>query len=194
MSTTTPATKEEKNLPINKYSIYEIKSGIDQTISHFLEKKKFNEHFFLQNIKIVIGLFILCFTALAYFYPQPFPKNYSAIAIGVIGYVIFSLIEWYFENYILKTVFYCGSNSEYCEKLRLKKHLKIKEIRINSDIEEYSNIYKYFFEFITDEGKFKSEEYNITANSVIDERGYIVKSEVEKQFIDKFNKEISGLK
>ena len=186
--------KEKKNIPINKYSIYEIKSGIDQVISNYMEKTGFTEYQKFSNIKIIIGLIILIGPALSYLYPLPFPENYPIIALGVAIYVIFSAVMWVFENYYLKSVFYCGANQSYCDKLRLKKHLKIQEIRINSEIEDYSPDYNLFLEFITDEGKFKSNETIIKANNVIDERGYVVRDEVIKIFSSFLKKEISELK
>ena len=47
---------EKKVLPINKYSIYELKSGIDQSISNFLESNDFKENQRLSNLKIFVGL------------------------------------------------------------------------------------------------------------------------------------------
>ncbi len=80
--------KEEKKIvkpiPINKYSIYEMKSAIDTKIVEFLEDNKFTENHFLSNIKIAVGLFCLTFTALAYFYPKPFPENYNVVLFSVI--------------------------------------------------------------------------------------------------------------
>ena len=66
------AKKDEKKvLPINKYSIYELKSGIDQCISSFLESNDFKESQRYSNLKIFVGLITLSFTALAYLYPKP---------------------------------------------------------------------------------------------------------------------------
>ena len=117
--------KETKNLPINKYSPYELKSGIDQMITKYLESQNFYEIQKYSNLKIGTGFFVCCFTALAYFYPKPFPENYQAITLGVIGYVIFSIFYWYLEQYYIKDIFYCGSNSVYCQDVRNKKHYKI---------------------------------------------------------------------
>ena len=66
---------KKKVLPINKYSIYELKSGIDQSIVGFLEANDFKESQRLSNLKIIVGLITLSFTALAYLYPKPYPEN-----------------------------------------------------------------------------------------------------------------------
>ncbi len=80
-----PVNTQEKPIPINKYSIYEMKSAIDTKITEHLEKKlEFTENYFLSNIKIAVGLLCLSFTALAYFYPKPFPENYNVVLFSVI--------------------------------------------------------------------------------------------------------------
>ncbi len=78
-----PVEKKE-HIPINKYSIYEMKSAIDTKIIEFLEENKFEENHFQSNIKIFVGLFCLSFTALAYLYPKPFPENYNVVLFSVI--------------------------------------------------------------------------------------------------------------
>jgi hypothetical protein len=76
--------KNEKVIPINKYSIYELKSAVDTRIIEYLEKEKFIENHILSNMKISVGLFCLSFTALAYLYPKPFPENYNVVLFSVI--------------------------------------------------------------------------------------------------------------
>ena len=96
---------EKKILPINKYSIYELKSGIDQCISSFLESNDFKESQRYSNLKIFVGLITLSFTALAYLYPKPYPQNYNAIVIGCIGYWIFSTLYWIIEKWVINNIF-----------------------------------------------------------------------------------------
>jgi hypothetical protein len=77
--------KENKNeIPINKYSIYEMKSAVDTKVIEFLEKNEFDENHYLSNLKIAVGLFCLVFTGLAYLYPKPFPDNYNVVLFSVI--------------------------------------------------------------------------------------------------------------
>ncbi len=80
--------KVEKPLAINKYSVHEMKSAIDTKIIEYLEENKFVESHFLSNLKILVGLFCLSFTALAYlypyFYPKPLPEIYNIVLFSVI--------------------------------------------------------------------------------------------------------------
>ena len=187
MSSSKPSTK---NIPINKYSTYELKSGIDQMIVKYLERIKFTEYQKYSNMKIFVGLLVLSFTALAYLYPKPFPENYNAILIGVIGYVIFSTIYWFLEEFYIKDIFYYGSNVVYCQNIRLKKHCKIQEITIRSKVPLGTANYNFHFDFQTEEGIVKSPENTIACDKVVDERGYVVREEVEKYFVDIFHKEL----
>ncbi len=75
---------QEKQIPINKYSIYDMKSTIDTKITEFLEASGWTENHHLSNLKIIVGLFCLSFTALAYLYPKPFPENYYVVLLSVI--------------------------------------------------------------------------------------------------------------
>jgi hypothetical protein len=75
---------EVKSTPINKYSIYEMKAAIDAKIIEYLERKEFTEHHIYCNLKILVGSFCLVFTALAYFYPKPFPENYNMVLFSLI--------------------------------------------------------------------------------------------------------------
>jgi hypothetical protein len=77
-------TETKNEIPINKYSIYELKSAVDTKIMEFLEKNGFVENHYLSNLKIGTGLFCLFFTGLAYFYPKPFPENYNVVLLSVI--------------------------------------------------------------------------------------------------------------
>ena len=183
---------KKKQIPINKYSIYELKSEIDQSIVSHLEKKEFIENHTNSNLKIVVGLITLTCTAVAYFYPKPFPLNYNAILFSVIGYGIFSTIYWYLDKHYIKNTFYCGINSSYCSKLRAKKHHVIKEIRMNSEIKDRSVIYNLWFEFVTVEGGkvFKSAISQIDCTEVCDEMGYVHRDIVAKKFDDILNKEM----
>lgn len=89
----------KKNTPINKYSIYDLKSAVDTRIVEvknmliiyfqFLEQNNFKEHHTLSNLKIVVGIISLIFTGFAYLYPKPFPDNYYLILVCVIGYINF---------------------------------------------------------------------------------------------------------
>jgi hypothetical protein len=66
-------SKNQKVLPINKYSIYELKAGIDKEIQHFLEDEDFEEIQTFSNIKIIFGLltvtciFFSCLLKILYF-------------------------------------------------------------------------------------------------------------------------------
>ena len=101
------SSSQKKIIPINKYSIFELKSGIDQAITSYLtEDLKFTENQYYSNIKILFGILTLICTAIAYFNRIPFPKNYYLIIICVIGYWIFSTIYWYIDKYVINNMFF----------------------------------------------------------------------------------------
>ena len=186
--------KEQKVLPINKYSIYELKAGIDKEIQNYLEEEEFEEIQKFSNIKIFFGFLTVSCTGMAYLYPKPFPDNYYIILFSVIGYLIFSTIYWFVDKKVIDTIFYVGKNEEYCQKLRAKKHNKIKELRIHSDIEDDKKyIYKIWFDFFIkeDENKITSSKAEIDCTEVYDERGYIHKDKVIKYFKSLFKDHIS---
>ena len=119
--------KEQKILPINKYSVYELNAGIDKEITSFLEEEDFEENHKYSNLKILFGLFTVTCMGIAYLHQKSFP--------GIYYIILFPVID---------TIFYLRANLEYCQKLRTKKHNKIKEIIILSVIEDKQQyIYKY---------------------------------------------------
>ena len=188
MSETTSSEKDKtkKNIPINKYSIFELKSGIDQQITSYLESLEFKENHKLNTFKILVGLIVVSCTATAYFYPKPFPLNYNVILYSIIIYCISSALYWYLEKRIIKNTFYVGNNSSYCDKARKGKHHQIKEIQINSEVKDRTVIYDIWFVFQVHENNqtFTSEKYTIDCTKVYDERGYAVKEEIIKYFND----------
>ena len=188
--------KEQKILPINKYSIYELKAGIDKEIVSFLEDEDFEEIQKFSNIKILFGLLTVSCTATAYLYPKPFPDNYFIILFSVIGYLIFSTIYWYIDKKVIDTIFYTGTNEEYFQKIRVKKNNKIKDMIIHSDIDDdKKHIYKIWFDFtiIGNEKKITTEKKDINCIEVYDERGYIHKDKVLKFFKALFKEQISKI-
>ena len=189
-----PDKDEKKVLPINKYSIYELKAGIDKEIQTYLEDEDFITSQRLSNLKILVGLLTVTCTGVAYLYPKPFPQNYYIILFSVIGYMIFSTVYWYVDKKVIGNIFYIGSNENFCQKYRRTKHNKVKEIIFHSDIEEKdSSIYDLWFDFITLENgkKITSEKQQIKCTEVYDERGYIHKDNVIKLFMNIFKKEVA---
>ena len=187
-------SKDQKVLPINKYSIYELKAGIDKEIQNFLEDEDFEEIQSFSNIKIIFGLLTVTCTGIAYLYPLPFPDNYYLILFSVIGYLIFSTIYWYIDKKVIDTIFYVGSNEEYCQKIRTKKHNKIKKLILHSDIEDDKKyIYKIWFDFyiLEDNSKVTTKKAEINCTEVYDERGYIHRDKVIKYFKNLFKEHIA---
>lgn len=188
--------KDQKVIPINKYSIFELKAGIDKEIQTFLEEEEFEEFQRFSNIKILFGLLTVTCTGMAYLYPKPFPDNYYIILFSVIGYLIFSTIYWYIDKKVIDTIFFVGANVEYCQKLRTKRHNKIKEIIIHSDIEDDKKyIYKIWFDFTIQEdgNKITTQKVDIDCTKVYDERGYIHKDKVVHIFKTLFKDQISKI-
>ena len=175
----------QKEIPINKYSIFELKAGLDKEISNYFIEEDFDEIERYSNIKIFFGFLTVCCIGMAYLFPLPFPQNYYIILFSVIGYLIFSSIYWYIDKKIIDTIFFVGKNDDYFQKLRPKKGNKIKEMIIHSEIDEKDNkrkhIYKLWFDFKLDDKTTKKTEISeINCTDVYDERGYIHNDKVTK--------------
>ena len=187
--------KKEKILPINKYSIFELKAAVDKEIHTYLDEEEFEENKRYSNIKILFGILTVSCTGMAYLYPKPFPDNYYIILFSVIGYLIFSTIYWYIDKKVIDTIFYAGKNAEFFQKLRVKKNNKLNEVIIHSDIEDNrKHIYKIWFDFSFLESQNKpitTEKFDINCTEVFDERGYIHKEKVTKIFKKLFREQIT---
>jgi len=90
--------KLEKEVSELEYIISFCEQNISVKKSTKLGENDFKEIQRLSNLKIIVGLITLSFTALAYLYPKPYPENYNAILIGCIGYWIFSTLYWFIEK------------------------------------------------------------------------------------------------
>jgi hypothetical protein len=182
----------KKEPAINKYSIYEMKNAIDTKIVDFLEKNGFKEDHTHSNLKIFVGLFCLVFTALAYFYPLPFPENYNVIALSVAMYAIGSAVYYYVEKYVIKQSFYTGFSNSYTQDVRKGRNVPIKNIRISSDIKDHSHQYNFWVEFITKTGdSVIPEKIVLDCTKLCDEKGYVIKNLVHTIFKEKFNELLS---
>ena len=185
----------KKILPINKYSIFELKSAIDQSLTTYLtEDLKFIENQHYSNLKILFGILTLICTAISYFNRIPFPQNYNLIIFCVIGYWIFSTVYWYIDKFVINNIFFIG-NGEF--KNIKNKNLNVKNMKIFSEIKNRTNKYEIWFEFDFDIGndnkKFLSGRDVFNCNDVFDERGYIHKDKLYKIFDKIFNNVISKL-
>ena len=178
-------SEEQKEIPINKYSIYELKAGLDLKISNYFLDEDFDliEHY--SNVKILFGFLTCLCTGIAYLFPLPFPQNYYIILFSVIGYIIFSTIYWYVDKKIIDTIFFVGSNDDYFQHLRPKKQNKIIEMVAHSEIDISSNkrkhFYKLWFDLIFDDNQVvTTDKYEFNCTDFYDERGYIHNDKVLK--------------
>ena len=176
---------EEKEIPINKYSIFELKASLDKEITNYFLEEDFEESNHYSNMKIFFGLLTCFCTGVAYLFPLPFPQNYCIILFSVIGYVIFSTIYWYLEKYVIDSIFFVGKNEDYFDHLRPKKQNKIKEMIAHSEIDAKNNkkkhIYKLWFELIFDDNKkIKTDVFDINCTEIYDDRGYIHRDKILK--------------
>ena len=174
-----------KEIPINKYSVYELKAGLDREISNYFIDEDFDmiEHY--SNVKILFGFLTCLCTGIAYLYPLPFPQNYYIILFSVIGYAIFSTIYWYVDKKVIDTIFFVGRNDDYFQRLRPKKGNKIKEMVVHSEIDMKDNkrkhIYKMWFDFIFEDNQAVTTDISeINCTDVYDERGYVHSDKVLK--------------
>ena len=175
-----------KEIPINKYSVYELKASLDSKISEFFLEEDFDliEHY--SNMKILFGLLTCCCTGTAYLFPLPFPQNYYIILFSVIGYAIFSTIYWYVDKKIIDSIFFVGKNDDYFYRLRPKKGNKVVGMVVHSEIDmkniKKKHIYKLWFDFVFEDGQATTSDITeINCTDVYDERGYIHGDKVIKQ-------------
>ena len=177
---------EEKEIPINKYSIFELKARLDKEITDYFINEDFDEISYYSNIKILFGFLTCCCTGTAYLFPLPFPQNYFIILFSVIFYAIFSTIYWYIEKKVIDSIFFVGKNEDYFQHLRPKKGNKIKEMIVHSEIDCKNNkrkhIYKLWFDLKLDNPieRIKTDISEINCTEVFDERGYVHKEKVLK--------------
>lgn len=171
--------KEKPNLPINKYSVHELKSTCDSKIIEFLEDKKFTEVHTNENLKIGIGLFSLVWTFLAYFNGRQFPDNYYIIISCLVLYSIGSVMYWYVDKKIIQNVFYTGYNNDYFKRVTTKQ---VKEIKLSSEMQEYSQYYTLLIEVVLNNGKSTTEKFSKSCCELIDVRGYTEVSKVQSFF------------
>ena len=183
-------------LKINKYSIYELKAGIDSIIETQLNIQNFQENLTLNNIKLILVILAIFCAGIAHLFSKPFPDHYYIILFAIIFYVIFRNIFWFIENKLIKNIFYIGSNFEYCKKFRKNKQYSIKEIKFHSNIDEKNPfIFEIWFDFITleDNKTFISKKKKIDCTKVYDERGYLHIERVIHSFKSIFKKEIKKI-
>ena len=183
------SSSQKKIIPINKYSIFELKSGIDQAITSYLtDDLKFTENQYYSNLKILFGILTLICTAIAYFNRIPFPKNYILIIICVVGYWIFSTIYWYIDKYVINNMFFVGIGEL---KNKNKKKLDVKEMKIFSEVKNRTSKYEIWFEFDFGKEKKTTNKDVINCPEVFDERGYIHKDKLNKIFDKILNEKVS---
>ena len=181
-------------LKINKYSLFELKTGIDVIIEYYLDFENFEENSKYNTAKIIIVIFTILCAGIAHLFSKQFPDYYNIILFCVIFYVLFRIIYLFIEYKLTNSIFFIGTNSKYCNKL-IKKKLKyeIKEIKFYSKIDNNNpSIYLIWFDFIFSENIdiYTSPKRTINCIYVYDERGYLHYERVIHIFKSIFKKEI----
>ena len=140
-------------LKINKYSLFELKTGIDVIIEYYLNYENFEENSKYNTTKFIIVIFTILCAGIAHLFSKQFPYYYNIILFCVIFYVLFRIIYLFIEYKLTNSIFFIGTNSKYCNKL-IKKKLKyqIKEIKFYSKMDNNNpSIYLIWFDFIFSE-------------------------------------------
>ena len=182
-------------IKVNKYSLYELKIGIDVVIENYLFLEDFEENLKINNIKLSLVILSLFCAGIAHFFSKSFPDYYYIILFAFIFYLLFRTIYWFIDSILTNSIFYVGTNINYCNKLRKNKNSNytIKEIKIHSNIDEKNpSVYEIWFDFITleDNKIFTSKKKKINCISVYDERGYVHREKVIQSFKSILKKEI----
>lgn len=170
---------EKGDVPVNKYSIYDLKSAMDSRIAEYLESKNFSEIHVHTNLKIVVGMFCLVWTALAYFNGKAFPDNYSIIMVSLAFYCVGSLAYWYVEKYLIKNTFYITENTKYFTETL--KNERIKHLKLNSDIKDSEEYYSVWLSAVTHSGKeIECDKLNKSFCNYFNNRGYCIRNKVNE--------------
>ena len=185
-------------IQINKYSLNELKLGIDLVIDYYLNFECFDENLKLNNMKIIFVILTIISCAIAHIFSRRFPEYYYILLFSIIFYAIFKTLYWLIENKLLGDIFYIGNNEYYCQKYRNNKSQKytIQEIKFHSKMDEKNpSIYLIWFDFILFEDNkiIKSIKRKIDCTKVYDERGYIYTNRVIRSFKSIFKKEIKKI-
>ena len=184
-------------LKVNKYSLYELKSGIDSIIESYLNLELFDENLKLNNLKIILVVLSIISAGIAHLFSKPFPENYYILLFAIIFYLIFRTSFWFIENKLTGTIFYIGTNIDYFKKYRKSKHYTIKEIKIHSNIDakKSPSIYEIWFDFLTleDNKIIISDKKIINCTQMYDEKGYINIARVVQSFKSILKKEIKKI-
>ena len=185
-------------IQINKYSINELKLGIDLVIDYYLNFEYFEENLKLNNMKISFVILTIFCCLIAHIFSRRFPEYYYILLFSIIFYAIFKTLYWLIENKLLGDIFFIGNNEHYYKKYRNKKNQKytIKEIKFHSKMDEKNpSIYLIWFDFILleDNKIIKSIKRKIDCTKVYDERGYIYANRVIRSFKSIFKKEIQKI-
>ena len=181
---------------INKYSLYELKVGIDSVIECYLNIHDFDENLKLNNMKIIFVILAIACAGIAHLFTNPFPESYYILLFTIIFYLIFRSTYWLIEKKLTGTVFYMGTNLDYCKKYRKNRRYTIKEIKVNSKIDvKNPSIYEIWFDFVTTEENkiFISKKKIIKCTQIYDERGYINIARVMHSFKSILKKELKKI-
>jgi len=174
-----------KNIPLNKYSIHDLKNAIDTRLIEYLETKKFKEIHTYSNLKIILGLFCLICTIGAYLNGLPFNDAYWLIFACVVLYFIASGLYWYLEKRVIKSVFYTGKNIEILPKL--------KYFRMSSEIEDFSQFYTFWLSKKETNDEINEAKEKRCFSEFFDDRGYCIRSKVNA-FADEIIERLKGNK
>ena len=126
-------------LKINKYSLFELKTGIDVIIEYYLNFENFEENSKYNTTKFIIVIFTILCAGIAHLFSKRFPDYYNIILFCVIFYVLFRIIYLFIEYKLLNSIFFIGTNSKYCNNL-IKKKLKY-EIKEITPVDMFPNTY-----------------------------------------------------
>ena len=89
---------------MNKYDVFNVKSTVDEFMKYQLENKyKLTEKTVYEYIQFVLGIIASAFILKSYFHKAPFPHDKWIIILCTIGYLIFSYLidffnQWAFGN------------------------------------------------------------------------------------------------
>lgn len=102
----------------------------------------------------------------------------------ILSYGLGSLAYWYIEKRMTKNIFYIGYNENYVNKLHNNARA-INNIAISSEVKEYTAEYRLTFSFHMkgeNKGQLEAETVVLNASDLFNERGYLIKEELIKQF------------
>lgn len=116
--------------------------------------RRYTEDFFVQNVKILIGLLTCSCALVAQFYPKKFPDNKPILILCVVSYMVLSvLLQWFTSTVEQDIILYTKET-----KISGGGGLKKPQITLSTDMPRFQDKYKVTINAVADTSEYPSFE------------------------------------